>query len=112
MVKMKKEQFEESVNRALYQAAKNLELKETMSYLEADVKEMNKNSLFKESVVRDSNGVVSQARTFSATGNDGTTFSSYTLKTMQTKPQNLSKSGWTDEKRGTTSSMQDVIKRR
>ncbi|MDO5447674.1 MAG: HAMP domain-containing sensor histidine kinase [Prevotellaceae bacterium] len=112
MVKMKQEQFDESVNRALYQAAKNLELKETMNYLEDDVKEMKKNSLFKESVVRDSNGVVSQARTFSATGNDGTTFSSYTLKTMPTKPQNLSKFGWKDESNGVSSSMQDVIKSR
>ena len=38
MAKMKKEQFDESVNRALYQASRNLELNETMRYLERDVK--------------------------------------------------------------------------
>lgn len=34
MVNMKKEQFDESVNRALYQASRNLELNETLRYLE------------------------------------------------------------------------------
>lgn len=34
MAEMKKEQFDESVNRALYQASRNLELNETMRYLE------------------------------------------------------------------------------
>ena len=37
MVDMKKEQFDESVNRALYQASRNLELNETLRYLEKDV---------------------------------------------------------------------------
>lgn len=34
MAEMKKEQFDESVNRALYQASRNLELNETLRYLE------------------------------------------------------------------------------
>ena len=34
MVDMKREQFDESVNRALYQASRNLELNETLRYLE------------------------------------------------------------------------------
>ncbi|MDE6002827.1 MAG: two-component sensor histidine kinase, partial [Prevotella sp.] len=34
MVKMKKEQFDESVNRSLYQASHNLEVDETLRYLE------------------------------------------------------------------------------
>lgn len=33
MANMKKEQFDESVNRALYQASRNLELNETLRYL-------------------------------------------------------------------------------
>ena len=37
MVKMKREQFDESVNKALYQASRNLELNETLRYLEKDV---------------------------------------------------------------------------
>ena len=40
MAEMKKEQFDESVNRALYQASRNLELNETLRYLEKDVKEI------------------------------------------------------------------------
>lgn len=37
MAKMKREQFDESVNRALYQAARNLELTETLRYLKDNV---------------------------------------------------------------------------
>ena len=39
MINMKREQFDESVNRALYQASRNLELNETLRYLEKDVNE-------------------------------------------------------------------------
>ena len=39
MANMKKEQFDESVNRALYQASRNLELNQTLKYLEKDVNE-------------------------------------------------------------------------
>lgn len=39
MAKMKKEQFDESVNRSLYRASRNLELNETLRYLEKDVNE-------------------------------------------------------------------------
>lgn len=39
MANMKKEQFDESMNRALYQASRNLELNETLRYLEKDVRE-------------------------------------------------------------------------
>ena len=39
MADMKKEQFDESVNRSLYQASRNLELNETLRFLEKDVKE-------------------------------------------------------------------------
>ena len=37
MAEMKREQFDESVNRALYQASRNMELNETLRYLERDV---------------------------------------------------------------------------
>ena len=38
MAKMKKEQFDESVYRSLYQASRNLEMNETKRYLEKDLK--------------------------------------------------------------------------
>lgn len=42
MVNMKKEQFDESVNRALYQAGRNLELNETLRYLEKNVNDVER----------------------------------------------------------------------
>ena len=50
MVKMKKEQLDESVNKALYQAARNLELNETLRYLERDVNETERRAYKKDSV--------------------------------------------------------------
>ena len=41
MAKMKKEQFDESVNRSLYQASRNLELNETLRYLEKTLMKQN-----------------------------------------------------------------------
>ena len=48
MAEMKKEQFDESVNRALYQASRNLELNETLRYLEKDVKESERRSFVRD----------------------------------------------------------------
>lgn len=48
MVEMRKEQFDEGVNRALFQAARNLELNETLRYLEKDVSD-TENRLKKQS---------------------------------------------------------------
>lgn len=48
MVEMRKEQFNEGVNRALFQAARNLELNETLRYLEKDVSD-TENRLKKQS---------------------------------------------------------------
>lgn len=39
MVRMRKEQFDSSVNKGLYQASRNLELNETLRYLERDINE-------------------------------------------------------------------------
>lgn len=50
MVNMKKEQFDESVNRSLYQASRNLELNETLRYLEKDVNETERKAYKKDSV--------------------------------------------------------------
>ena len=50
MANMKKEQFDESVNRALYQASRNLELNETLRYLEKDVNETERKAYRKDSI--------------------------------------------------------------
>lgn len=86
MAQMKKEQFDESVNRALYQAARNLELNETLRYLEKDVKGKERKSYEKESVKNDKlhmHEPVSDAH--------GTTYSSFELKTLEINPASMPK---------------------
>lgn len=53
MAKMKKEQFDESVNRSLYQASRNLEMNETLRYLEKDVKQTERKAFRQDSVTVD-----------------------------------------------------------
>ena len=61
MVKMKKEQFDESVNRSLYQAAHNLETNETQRYLEKDVNETDRRAFTQDSIYTDEVGGVKQS---------------------------------------------------
>lgn len=75
MVDMKKEQFDESVNRALYQASRNLELNETLRYLEKDVNETERRAFRRDSMGTRStlpDGSVQQSHQFAVTGRDGT----------------------------------------
>ena len=51
MAKMKREQFDESVNRSLYQASRNLEMNETLRYLEKDVKETERRAFKQDSMM-------------------------------------------------------------
>jgi two-component system phosphate regulon sensor histidine kinase PhoR len=72
MVKMKREQFDESVNRSLYQAARNLEMNETLRYLQKDINEKENRAL----------------------GNDETgesPKSSFQLKTLASRPSSVPK---------------------
>ena len=50
---MKKEQFDESVNRALYQVSHNMEMNETLRYLEKDVNETERRAFTQDSVMVD-----------------------------------------------------------
>lgn len=69
---MKKEQFDESVNRALYQASRNLELNETLRYLEKNVNETERKA--------------------NKDKNKGTAvYSTFELKTNATHPGNMPK---------------------
>ncbi len=94
MAKMKKEQFDESVNRSLYQASRNLELNETLRYLEKDVNETERRAFRQDSVMSRSgklNDVVQHSHQYSVTGKDGTVYSSFQLKTITTKPSTIPK---------------------
>ena len=90
MAEMKKEQFDESVNRALYQASRSLELNETLRYLEKSVNEVERNAFQVDSIGTRSgkpdDGTVQQSHQYSVVGKDGTIYSSFMLKTIKTKP--------------------------
>jgi hypothetical protein len=94
MVDMKKEQFDESVNRALYQASRNLELNETLRYLEKDVNETERRAFRKDSIGTRSgqlDGSIQQSHQYSVAGKDGTVYSSFELKTITIKPSQMPK---------------------
>src|SRR5574344_3125276 len=89
MAKMKKEQFDESVNRSLYQASRNLELNETLRYLEKDVNETERKAIRRDSMMTNNqlNGVVQHSHQYAVSGKDGTVYSSFELKTITTRPR-------------------------
>ena len=92
MAKMKKEQFDESVNRSLYQASRNLEMNETLRYLEKDVKQTERKAVQKDSVMVDGlDGTVKESHQFAVAADDGTVYSSFELKTFAIKPANVPK---------------------
>lgn len=119
MVHMKKEQFDESVNRALYQASRNLELNETLRYLEKDVNETERKA-FKQDSVAYGNGInsgtVQHSTQYSVAGKDGTVYSSFELKTISTQPSKMPKAMIlrTDKNQESQSvrSMQEIVRNR
>ena len=94
MANMKKEQFDESVTRALYQASRNLELNQTLKYLEQDVNETERRAFRVDSMGTRSgepDGTIQQSHQYSVTGKDGTVYSSFELKTIATRPSQMPK---------------------
>ena len=92
MAKMKKEQFDESVYRSLYQASRNLEMNETRRYLEKDVKETERRAYKQDTVTVDGlNGTVKQSHEFAVSADDGTAYYSFEAKTFAIKPANVPK---------------------
>lgn len=91
MVKMKKEQFDESVNRSLYQASRNLELNETLRYLEKDVSKTGRKAIKKDSMTVGTDGAPKPSHEFAANTNDGTIYSSFQMKTIAIKPSQMPK---------------------
>ncbi len=119
MVDMKKEQFDESVNRALYQASRNLELNETLRYLEKDVNETERRAYKKDSVGSRSqmpDGTYQQSHQYSVTGKDGTVYSSFELKTITSKPSQMPKAMILHNDKNSLSdaskSLQEIVKNR
>lgn len=92
MVKMKKEQFDESVTRSLYQASHNLEVNETQRYLEKDVNVTERRAFQEDSVMVDGlDGSIKHSHQFAVAADDGTVYSSFQLKTFEMKPASVPK---------------------
>ena len=92
MVKMKKEQFDENVNRSLYQVSHNLEVNETQRYLEKDVKDTERRAFQQDSVSVDGiGGTIKHSHQFAVAADDGTVYSSFQVKAFHMKPASIPK---------------------
>ena len=119
MVQMKKEQFDESVNKALYQASRNLELNETLRYLEKDVNATERKAFNQDSVGTRSgapDGTIQHSHQYSVIGKDGTIYSSFELKTITSKPASMPKAMILRNDKNSiseaTKSMREIVKNR
>lgn len=117
MVKMKKEQFDESVNRSLYQASRNLEMNETLRYLEKDVNATERRAFTQDSVmVNGLDGTIRQSHQFAVAADDGTVYSSFQLKTFEMKPASVPKAMILRKDKSSLSeaakSMQEIVRNR
>ena len=117
MVKMKKEQFDESVNRALYQVSHNMEMNETLRYLEKDVNETERRAFTQDSVMVDGlDGTIKHSHQFAVASDDGTVYSSFQLKTFEMKPSSIPKAMILRKDKNTladaTKTMQEIVRNR
>ncbi len=117
MVKMKKEQFDESVNRSLYQASRNLEMNETLRYLEKDVQATERRAFSQDSMMVDGlDGTIKQSHQFAVAADDGTVYSSFQLKTFEMKPASVPKAMILRKDKSSLSeaakSMQEIVRNR
>lgn len=85
MVKMRRSQFEENVNRSLGKVVHNLELVETKKYLEKDVAAQERAALLsrKYQAANDNSGEnVVEHHQYTITAPDGSTYSTFELKQL------------------------------
>jgi len=117
MVKMKKEQFDESVNRSLYQVSRNMEMNETLRYLEKDVNATERRAYTQDSVMVDGlDGTIKHSHQFAVAAADGPVYSSFQLKTFEMKPASIPKAIIMRKDKNTladaTKSMQEIVRNR
>ena len=122
MAKMRKEQFDESVKRSLFQAAKNLEYDETLRYLEKDVAATERAAqaygAMEDTLVGDGRRTIRRERRYTATsGRDGSVYSSFELRTITTSPSvtpkaMISRNHGKNTIPQTSRSLQEIIKNR
>ncbi len=116
MADMKLEQFDESVNRALYQASRNMELNETLRYLEKNVDKTERSTSSKnsDSNIQEDSSEPSHKNT--NTDGLGNTYSSFEMKTMKMKPSETPKAmilrNDSSSISATKRSMQEIVRNR
>ena len=119
MADMKKEQFDESVNRALYQASRNMELNETLRYLEKDINETEHKNAPNDSIAGQNgqpDGAYQRSHQLSIGDKGGMMYTSFELKTITTKPSQMPKAMILRSDKNSLSeaskAMQEVVKNR
>ena len=116
---MKREQFDESVNRALDQVSRNLEIDQTARYLEKDINATERRAFRLDSVSnvggKLGNGI-QHSHQYAVAGEDGTIYSSYELKTITIRPPTVPKAMILHSDKNSISeaakSMQEIIRNR
>ncbi len=112
MVKMRKEQFEENVGRSLAQAVHNLELVETKKYLEQDVAATERAAQQMQGNNSDNN--IGEFHRYTVTSSDGSTFSTFELKTTINRPSRVPKVMFSNGNniQQTSRNLQEILKER
>ncbi|MCI6672327.1 MAG: HAMP domain-containing sensor histidine kinase [Prevotella sp.] len=113
MAEMKKEQFDESVNRALYHASRNMELNETLRFLEQDI---NKKELKKTTKKDREKKEKEDAHQAPLPNNESNAFTSFESKLLKNNPSLTPKAIIVRNDSGALSTtrkqMQEVVKNR
>ena len=116
MVKMKKEQFDESVYRSLNQVSHNMELNETQNYLEKDVKSTERRAFSQDSVMVDGLGSIMHSHQFAVAADYGTVYSSFQVKALKMKPASVPKAMILRKDKSSlvdaTKTMQEIVRNR
>ena len=85
MVKMRKEQFDNSVRNSLYQVSKDVEFAETDRWLREDITEAERKALTASSSMQ-GDDLVQQTQRFTVKSPDGRIMTDFELKVMTNKP--------------------------
>lgn len=114
MVKMRRGQFEENVNRSLGKAVHNLELVETKKYLEKDVAAQERAARLSQQFNNQSQENVVEHHQYTITSPDGTMCSTFELKTITNRPANVPKVMFSTGKNipQTSRALQEILKER
>lgn len=116
MVSMRREQFSESVQRSLDQAARNLELNETQRHLERDVAETKRQTMDDSIQIRKDNvsNIIQHTHKQTIQAKDGTIYNTFELKTMTIRPTDADMMMTRDKDRisEASQSLQEIVRNR